>query len=102
MLQSLRARFDMVIVDAAPLLPVADGALVSAAADGALLVARWGQTTREALAEARAALDRVEARLLGTVLNAMPPQRLNEHCGHGYGYGHEPREEEVAVDELLR
>lgn len=97
-LNRLRDRFDVVIVDAAPLLPIADGALVSSAADGALLVARYGRTTRAALSDARAALDRVEARALGVVLNAVPVERLTT----SYGYGYAPLEETAAVDELLR
>ena len=45
----LRRRFDYVIIDASPLLPVTDAAVLSALADGALVIARHGTTKREQL-----------------------------------------------------
>ncbi|EOM75961.1 protein-tyrosine kinase [Rhodococcus rhodnii LMG 5362] len=51
-LATLRAEFDYVVVDASPLLPVTDAAVLSAMADGALLVARHGETKKEQLARA--------------------------------------------------
>ena len=46
-LVQLRKTFDVVIVDAPPLLPVTDAALLTAQSDGALLVVRHGKTTKE-------------------------------------------------------
>jgi capsular exopolysaccharide synthesis family protein len=83
-LAQLRERFDSVIVDATPLLPVSDGAIVSKAADGALLIVRFGRTTRDQVALSVAALDQVGARLLGTALNFVP----NGRRGYGYKYGY--------------
>lgn len=84
-LADLRERFDMVIVDATPLLPVTDGAIVAHACDGAVLIVRHGKTTRDQLEHATAALDRVGARLLGTVLNFVPTKKRG-YGGYGYGY----------------
>ncbi|MDZ7576932.1 MAG: polysaccharide biosynthesis tyrosine autokinase [Candidatus Nanopelagicales bacterium] len=86
----LRDDFDMVILDSAPLLPVADGAIASAAADGTLLVVRHGKTTRDQLAKALDALSQVDARLVGTVLNFAPAKRSRGY-GYGYGYGYGDR-----------
>jgi len=61
-----------VIVDAPPLLPVIDGAVLSALADGCLVVARFARTTRDQLAEATATVMRVHADVLGLVLNRVP------------------------------
>lgn len=44
LLVELRSRFDYVIVDGAPLLPVTDSAVLTTHADGALLVTRYGHT----------------------------------------------------------
>jgi capsular exopolysaccharide synthesis family protein len=71
LLAELRERFDMVVVDCPPLLPVTDAAVVAAQADGALLLARAGETTNAQVATAVKALQAVDARLLGCVLNML-------------------------------
>jgi len=87
----LRRRADVVLIDSAPLLPVADPVVVSQFADGMLLVARAGSTTRDHIKAARAACDRGGARVLGVVLNAAP-QNADRAAYYGY-YG--PREPEA-------
>jgi capsular exopolysaccharide synthesis family protein len=86
-----RQRYDMVIIDAPPLLPVTDGALIATASDGALLVVRHGRTTIDQLAQARDRLVQVDARVVGTVLNMVPGRGRNS--GYGYGYGYAPETE---------
>lgn len=86
-LAALKAKFDVVIIDTAPLLPVADGAITASAADGAILLVRHGRTTTDQFSKALAALDQVHARLLGTVLNYAPNKRRIGGYGYGYGYG---------------
>ena len=75
LLQRVREDYDVVVIDAPPLLPVTDAALLAARSDSALLVVRHGSTKR---AQLRAALQRLRAvggRPLGVVLN-MTPSRL--------------------------
>jgi non-specific protein-tyrosine kinase len=81
--RSLLDRVDYVVIDTAPLLPVADGSEVAALADGTLLVARHKLTTDAQVKRATAALSRVDARLLGVVLNRVPNRRTGEY---GYTY----------------
>ena len=69
LLKDLREQFDAVIVDCSPLLPVTDAAVVAARADGALLLARSRKTTSAQVTSAVKALQSVDARLLGCVLN---------------------------------
>ena len=87
-LGDLRNHFDAVIIDAAPLLLVTDGAILSAASDGAIIVVRHGRTTREQLDRAVDSLAQVDGRLLGTVLNFAPIKRGRNGYGYGYGYGY--------------
>jgi len=82
-IRSLLDKVDYVVCDTAPLLPVADGSEVAALADGTLLVARVGMTTDAHVKRAVATLDRVDATLLGVVLNRVPPRRSSEY---GYTY----------------
>ncbi len=84
-LAKARAEYDVVLVDAPPLLPVTDGALLAAQADGAILVVRQGKTTKDQLEQAHQRLGSVDARVLGAVLN-MTPERGADSYSYGYGY----------------
>lgn len=94
-LSSLRESFDVVIVDTAPLLAVADGAIASSIADGAILLVRHGRTTTDQLAKALDALHQVDAHVLGTVLNYAPHRKRRgygySYGGYGYAYGYSDR-----------
>lgn len=79
----LRRRFDYVIIDASPLLPVTDAAVLSALADGALVIARHGSTKREQLSRAVGNLHSVGATILGTVITMTP---LNGRGVYEYKY----------------
>ncbi len=79
-----RRRYDVILLDAPPLLPVTDAAILATAADGAILVARSGKTRKEQVEHSADALRQVNARLLGTVLN-FAPQRKRRGYGDGYG-----------------
>jgi capsular exopolysaccharide synthesis family protein len=85
----LANHYDTVVVDAPPLLPVTDAAVLAAAADGAVLVLRHSKTRREEAQRAIQALEAVNAKLLGTVLNFAPKRkRRGGYDGYGYGYGY--------------
>lgn len=86
-LAQLRERYDAVVIDAPPLLPVTDAAVLSTLADGALMVVRHGSTDRSEVARALQALAAVNGRLIGTVLNFLPRQR-RLLGGRAYGYGY--------------
>ncbi|CAN5398352.1 polysaccharide biosynthesis tyrosine autokinase [soil metagenome] len=61
-----------VIVDAPPLLPVTDGAVLAHQADGALLVVSLGKTTYDLVDKALDTLEKARGRALGIVLNKIP------------------------------
>ncbi len=64
----LLGQADIVLFDAPPIIAVTDAALLSAKVDGVLLVISAGKTRREHAAKAKALLEKVNARLVGTVL----------------------------------
>lgn len=72
LLDDLQDKFDMIIIDCPPLLPVTDAAVVAARADGAVLMSRARKTTSAQVTMAARALQSVDARLLGCVLNMVP------------------------------
>jgi non-specific protein-tyrosine kinase len=82
-IRSLLERVDYVIVDTAPLLPVADASEVAALSDGTLLVARHMLTTETQVSRSVATLRGVDAKLIGVVLNRVPTKRTSEY---GYTY----------------
>jgi capsular exopolysaccharide synthesis family protein len=59
----------LVIVDAPPLLPVTDAAILTAAADGAFIVVSAGKTLDTELAQALGHLEAVSGRALGIIMN---------------------------------
>ncbi|MDO9497362.1 MAG: polysaccharide biosynthesis tyrosine autokinase, partial [Nocardioides sp.] len=86
LIKDLRERFDIVILDAPPLLPVTDAALLSAQADGMLAVVRHGKTTKDQLRHALERVEQVDAKCVGVVVNLAPPKK-SQGYGYGYGYG---------------
>jgi capsular exopolysaccharide synthesis family protein len=67
LLDHLRTRFDRVILDTPPVLPLADVAILAPLVDGSLMVVRAGFTPKPAIENALRAFD--SSRLLGVVLN---------------------------------
>ncbi|MDQ0922265.1 capsular exopolysaccharide synthesis family protein [Pseudarthrobacter sp. W1I19] len=66
------AKDAIVLVDAPPLLPVTDAAVLTRAADGAIVVIRSGKTREDELGKSLGNLERVKGRVLGTILNYVP------------------------------
>jgi capsular exopolysaccharide synthesis family protein len=65
-------KYATVIIDAPPLLPVTDGAVLTHQADGALIVVSVAKTTYELLDKALDTLKKARGRALGVVLNKAP------------------------------
>jgi capsular exopolysaccharide synthesis family protein len=90
LLAEARQRYDLVIVDTAPLLPVTDGAIAAARADGALVVVRYGKTRTAEVERAVESLRAVDARVLGTVLNRSPLKGEGAYGYDNYRYKEKP------------
>ncbi|MCU7722681.1 polysaccharide biosynthesis tyrosine autokinase [Actinoplanes sp. KI2] len=85
LIDELRGRFDKIILDSPPLLPVTDGAVVAARADGTILLVRARKTTAAQVTAAMRALAAVDAKMLGTVFTmvAAPRRRSGLPAGAG-------------------
>ena len=87
LLDELRSQFDYVIVDSTPLLAVTDAAILAAAADGVLIMARFGNIKREQLTHAVSNLVDVGAPLLGAVFTMVPMGgRSADSYSYSYSY----------------
>lgn len=83
----LRAAFDVVIIDAPPVLPVTDAAVLARMTTGVLLVAAAERTTTDNLAAAAARIEAAEGTVLGTVVNMLPIRGADKAAYGTYGYG---------------
>ncbi len=81
LLEVLSDNFDLVIVDSPPILAVTDAVVLSARADGVVLISNSGETRRNQLEQAVAKLMEVNANLIGVILN-----RLSAKTGGYYYY----------------
>jgi succinoglycan biosynthesis transport protein ExoP len=79
-LSQLKERFDLILIDAPPLLPVSDGMIISRRVDAMLPVVRLEDAKRSTLAEFRRVLSLSPAPRLGFVETGVP-------ASEGYGYG---------------
>jgi Mrp family chromosome partitioning ATPase len=69
MLSEFRDRFDLIVIDSAPLVPFAEGVQLSRKVDGVVLVIRSAATKQVQARRVLALLDDAGARVLGAVLN---------------------------------
>ena len=90
LVEKLRGRNDFVLVDAPPLLPVADSSGLAVLMDGVVLSIRFGSTLKSQVEQAAATLRGVNAHLLGCIVNIVPAKaELATAYAYGYDYGYE-------------
>jgi capsular exopolysaccharide synthesis family protein len=96
LLQDVAQRADITVIDAPPVLPVADALALAPQVDGVIVVLRAGSTMRHSAAEAVRRLETVGANILGYVLNAVPrSETRGMYAGYIYG-GHQIPESSIA------
>ncbi len=78
-LRQLRKRFDLVLLDAPPVLAVADTHGLATVAEAMVLVVSIAHTTEAEVVETQQQLARVGSRLLGVVVNRGPSQSKRYH-----------------------
>lgn len=81
---TLRTRFDRILVDLPPVAPLADVHIVSPLVDGLLMIVRAGVTPKPAIEQALSGLD--GAKVLGLVLNEAGEATPPGYAYEGYGY----------------
>jgi succinoglycan biosynthesis transport protein ExoP len=84
LLEEASLEYDLVILDAPPLLGFAEPLQMATAADGVLVVARAGQTSRKAVATVLATLHRLRAKVVGIVLNEVHKELSDSYYYYGY------------------
>jgi len=85
-LEQLCERYDRIVIDSPPVMPVTDSQILAAVCDITLLVLRAERSTRRASQQARDALLSVGAHMLGAVVNDVPRKSARYGYYGGYGY----------------
>jgi Mrp family chromosome partitioning ATPase len=84
LLEEIAQEYDLVVLDAPPLLGFAEALQMSTSVDGVLVVARAGETNRKAIASVVSTLNRLRVNVLGLVLNEVKRDTSDGY----YYYGH--------------
>ena len=83
-MKKLLSIYDLVILDAPPMLGFAEPLHMATAVDGVVVVGRAGQTSRKAVGSVLAILTRLRANVVGLVLNEVHKEMSDSY----YYYGH--------------
>jgi capsular exopolysaccharide synthesis family protein len=86
LLHELSSRFEHVIIDSPPVLPVTDATILSSLVDGVVLITESGVTPRGGLMRSASILESAGARILGVVLNKFDPRQQGYYGNYGYYY----------------
>lgn len=85
-LDELRSRYDMVLIDSPPALILSDAVSIAATADSVVWVVRAGSASRPYLKRAAQLIRRGRLAFIGFVLNGVDSKA--DPYGYGYGYGY--------------
>ncbi len=83
LLEEASLEFDMVVLDAPPMLGFAEPLQMATAVDGVLVVARAGETPRTAVSNVLATLGRLRAKVVGLVLNEVHSETSRSYYYYG-------------------
>lgn len=86
LIASLRANYDMIVLDTPPFVPMTDSQIVASLVDKMILVVRWGSTPVPVIQNVIKQIRRVDAPLVGSILSRV---HFSQQAGYGYGdYGY--------------
>jgi capsular exopolysaccharide synthesis family protein len=105
-IEDVRSEYDMVLIDAPPVLAATDAAILGSRTDGVILVYQVGKISRSTLKRAKAQLDNVRANVVGIVLNGMKAEISPDFSGYDYykqyyAYGQKEEERKTFWSRLL-
>lgn len=86
LIEELRGRYDLVVLDTPPSLAVADPRIIAASADAVVFAVRWGQTARDVVAAGLRELLSVRAPVLGLALTMVDEARAAGYGARRDGY----------------
>jgi polysaccharide biosynthesis transport protein len=99
-IEDLRQQYKFVVIDSPPIMAATDAVIISALADGVVLVVWSNETPKQAFSRTRELLAAVKGRLLGVVLNAVDSGAPDYYYSYryypySYGYGEDEKDDDV-------
>lgn len=88
-IETLKAHFDYVILDAPPVSVVTDAAVLGSYVDGAIMVVRSRFAPRETIQLAKRKLESVNVKIFGVVLTRFNTRKAGRNSGYTYSYGYD-------------
>jgi len=86
-IENVKNNYDIVLMDSPPVGSVTDASIISTYADGTILVVKSGKTEIEALKRAQEILEKVNANIIGVVLNNIHKKQIGYSYYPYYYYG---------------
>ena len=105
LLTQMRLRYDYIIIDTPPVLPVTDARTLGIVADATFFIYRAGKTARRALTRAKEELNMAGVKVKGIILNQATPEvtltdsYYYQYYGEKKGPGKEKAEKESAAED---
>lgn len=87
-LERAKNEYEFVIVDTPAMGSYIDGAVVASKADGVILLAKWKSTNYRSILRVKNQLEKVNARILGIVLNNVSKSEYRDYYIMNYSYDH--------------
>jgi capsular exopolysaccharide synthesis family protein len=87
LVEELQKKFDLIIIDSPPILPVTDASVLTRSTDSVLLVVGTKKVSQHSLAKAVDQLNFVDAHILGVVQNRIPRRGPDANTAYIAGYG---------------
>lgn len=85
-IEELKKEFDLVLIDAPPVLAVTDAQILSTIVDGVIFVASYGEAQKNAVVDSKQLIEKVGGKVLGIVFNKVP-EAVSGYYGKYYkGY----------------
>lgn len=81
LVEDARGKYDLVVLDAPPVLAFADAPLLSLCVDGTILAVRWSRTSSRSVSDAVKTLNAYSARVLGAVITQVNTRSLTDADG---------------------
>jgi capsular exopolysaccharide synthesis family protein len=85
LIEELKEIFDMILIDAPPVLAVTDAQILATISDGVIFVASYGEADKHAVVRAKELIDKVGGKILGVIINKVPAEAKNYYY-YSYEY----------------
>lgn len=84
LLSTLSKQYDRIVLDTPPVVSVTDAQIISSRADATILVVPYGMAQKAAVMDAKVLLQKVNANIIGVIMNRVPVTSQSSYYYDGY------------------